>query len=62
MISQKKNEHARRIRASLIKNGGSLRQWANANNYNLATVYRAVRGDRAGPMSREILAKLGGAK
>lgn len=45
----------RRLRAKLTLHGHSYRSFAKANGYNERTVKAAVRGERDGSVSRQII-------
>lgn len=53
-----KKSKAHRLRARLVAQGTSLRQWALLRGYNPKTVYAAITGKRNGPLTRQILTAL----
>jgi hypothetical protein len=48
----------RRLRAKLVLHGVTIRGFAEKHGFNERTVKAAVRGERRGPKSRAIVAKV----
>jgi lambda repressor-like predicted transcriptional regulator len=54
------NDSLLQARAAMVRRGTSLARWSISNRYPPRSVIAAIRGERAGPKSREIVARLRG--
>ena len=55
---QKPRHSTNAYRAALIARGFTVSEWARQQGYHPSTVFEAIRGNRHGALSKEILRKL----